>query len=146
MEGKFDNLPISKHEQEMLQDAYDTVTKLELWEWLKHPDVPGNGGFMFSTSPEVSQISNAMTYTGHSGASFGFTMRAMEFIAKRGWDAYVSTVYPVKYRITWTMANGYRGQGEPVFDSHAAAAEFIKRQMKEDRESGWNINYEIERV
>ena len=46
---------------------------------------------MFSSAPEVSRISERISqlgYDGHSGASFGFTMRAMEYIAKNGLDMY----------------------------------------------------------
>jgi hypothetical protein len=46
---------------------------------------------MFSSAPEVSRISAKIAelgYHGHSGASFGFTMRAMEYIAKNGLDMY----------------------------------------------------------
>ena len=30
----------------------------------------------------------AKGYPGHSGGSYGYTMRVLEFIAKEGWDAY----------------------------------------------------------
>ena len=29
-------------------------------------------------------------YSGHSGSSFGWTMRQLEYLSKNGWDNYVS--------------------------------------------------------
>jgi hypothetical protein len=46
-------------------------------------------GFMFSDAPELRDIDLHMKYDGHSGASYGWTMRNMEHIAKNGWDSYV---------------------------------------------------------
>jgi hypothetical protein len=44
---------------------------------------------MFSTDPMIQRITDKMgDYAGHhSGASFGMTMRVMEYIAKHGWNA-----------------------------------------------------------
>lgn len=46
-------------------------------------------GFMFNDAQEVRDIDREMKYGGHSGSSYGWTMRNMEYIAKKGWDAYV---------------------------------------------------------
>jgi hypothetical protein len=48
---------------------------------------------MFSDHPILSEISRAVERCkhGHSGASWGMTMRTMECIAKRGWDDYVAS-------------------------------------------------------
>jgi hypothetical protein len=46
---------------------------------------------MFSSSQEVNKIYEKIEefgYTGHSGASFGCTMRAMELIGKKGIDEF----------------------------------------------------------
>lgn len=75
----------------MLEEAYETVEKLGAWEELKSNDVPGEGGYMFSTHPVVNKIAKACPDTvGHSGSSWGWTMRQIDFIAKGGWDAYVT--------------------------------------------------------
>ena len=47
---------------------------------------------MFSNHPLISTITEKMDYKGHSGASFGWTMRNMEHIAKHGWDAFAAEV------------------------------------------------------
>ena len=73
----------------MLNDAHNAVTKAEAWDVMGQD--PGDGGFMFSTNidPKVHAVQNFMKYDGHSGASYGWTMRAMQYIAKHGWDNYV---------------------------------------------------------
>ena len=90
MSGNFEGLPLIEMEKEMLSDMYRTISNLTLWDWLAKPDVPGKDGFMFSNHPELAKISGAMKYTGHSGASFGYTLRIIELIAKKGWDTYVT--------------------------------------------------------
>jgi hypothetical protein len=91
-EGDFKSLKISDWEREMLDDAYKAVTKANKWGFLRRPDVPGPKGFMFSDWPEMKDIDIFMEYGGHSGSSYGMTMRAMEFIAKNGWDAYAQNI------------------------------------------------------
>lgn len=88
-EGDFKSLKIDKWELEMLEDAYQAVSESKRWGFLKREDVPGKNGFMFSDWPELKDINLYMGYGGHSGASYGWTMREMEYIAKKGWDAYV---------------------------------------------------------
>ena len=105
--GDFNKLPIKDYDKEMFSDAYDTVSSLNLWDWLRDPTNPGDGGFMFSASNEITQITNAMKFTGHSGSSFGFTMRVMEKIAKKGWENYVKEV---NY---WSACSCHRKDGKP---------------------------------
>jgi hypothetical protein len=74
----------------MLKDMYDAVSVSENWENLKG-FVPQDGGFMFSEKPEwFSRIDKAVKYTGHSGASHGWTMRCIDYIAKHGWENFVT--------------------------------------------------------
>ncbi len=74
----------------MLEDAFQAVTVADAWELLKHPSFPGKEGFMFSSHPDILRISDCMKFGGHSGGSFALTMRQMEFIAKHGWESYVT--------------------------------------------------------
>ena len=71
-----------EHEREMLISAYNVITTMEKWMFLKSFD-PGNGGFMFTDHPEVREILNEVNkaYGGHSGASLEMTMRVMQKIA-----------------------------------------------------------------
>jgi hypothetical protein len=58
--------------------------------------VPEAGkGFMFSNPPpKLQHINNKIheLYDGHSGGSYGWTMRQIEDIAKNGWEAWVTRV------------------------------------------------------
>uniref|UniRef100_A0A6C0B3B3 Uncharacterized protein n=1 Tax=viral metagenome TaxID=1070528 RepID=A0A6C0B3B3_9ZZZZ len=76
--------------KDMLEDMYKAVTLSENWDNLKG-FVPGDGGFMFSEKPAwFSLIDKAVKYNGHSGASHGWTMRCIDYIAKHGWDNFVA--------------------------------------------------------
>ncbi len=63
----------------MVQDAYEAAVKLELLDEIKNLN-PQNG-FMFSKSPIIDKISANLKYSGHSGCSFGWTMRQVEYLA-----------------------------------------------------------------
>jgi hypothetical protein len=79
----------SAWDREMLEDAFQAVTRADAWELLKRPDIPGERGFMFSQNSEIDAISSFLAYQGHSGSSYAMIMRQMEFIAKNGWEIYV---------------------------------------------------------
>lgn len=74
----------SQHERDMFVSAYETITCLEAWEFLKEYNPPENTGFMFDTNPEVTRIKNEIVnaYDSHSGSSLASTMRMMQQIAK----------------------------------------------------------------
>jgi hypothetical protein len=77
----------SKHSRNMLQNAYQAINQTETWNFVKK-DIES---FSFSNTPEINRISDKMTelgYYGHSGVSFGWTMRQMQFIAKNGEEAF----------------------------------------------------------
>lgn len=82
----------SEHEATMLQDADDAITQCDLWNWIRDYNPEDGKGFMFSEHPNLDRINNAMKYDGHSGSSYGWTMRQMEYIAKHGWDLFEFTV------------------------------------------------------
>jgi hypothetical protein len=77
------------HEVMMLLDAHAAITECNLWEWLRTYTPHANEGFMFAVHPNLDAINLAMRYEGHSGSSYGWTMRVMESIAKHGWDEHV---------------------------------------------------------
>jgi hypothetical protein len=79
------------YEVEMLQDAYDTITRLDLWDWLRDFNPHPNEGFMFSTSIELATIRTSLRI-GHSGTSFAWTMHTMRHIAKYGWEEHTKTM------------------------------------------------------
>lgn len=100
----------------MLDDAYEAVTKADMWEYLRLPTSPGKDGFMFSSAFELAAITAEMTYKGHSGASYAWTMRQMERIAKLGWDTYANDTRSsralVQLRAEETAARARSGHGD----------------------------------
>ena len=78
----------SNFEVDMLQDGYDTIQRLGLWEWLATFEPHPNEGFMFTNDTNVEMIGNAMKYREHSGTSFGWTMRVLRDIARQGWQSH----------------------------------------------------------
>lgn len=77
------NFNFTEDEREMLESAFNTITTMEAWDFMKNHS-PGEGGFAFSNDSKVIEIKNQINrnYPGHSGASLAYTMRKMEFIAK----------------------------------------------------------------
>ena len=68
----------------MLQSAYDTISRLEAWDFLQSYNPPKETGFMLDTNPKILKIMNEINkaYGGHSGCSIALTMRKMHNIAK----------------------------------------------------------------
>ncbi len=92
--GDFTFLADYSHEVQMLDSAYKAVSSVDgAWDFLKTYSPPEGEGFMFVRNPplKLKQIEDAILAAdgGHSGSSFGFVMRAMEYIAKNGWDGYI---------------------------------------------------------
>ena len=58
------------------------------WEWLATENPPENKGYMFWKHDFITKIGNDETVKneGHSGASFGQSMRCAQYIAKNGFD------------------------------------------------------------
>ena len=102
----------SKLERELLTDAHQAITECDLWDWMKTytPDK----GFVFSSHPNLDRINAAMKYTGHSGTSYGWTMRTMENIAKLGWDEALNPPCPCRRAKGFTFGwCGVAGGGVP---------------------------------
>jgi hypothetical protein len=69
--------------RDMLVTAWQAITLTEMWDFVKQ-DIES---FMFSNDSRINIIYNKIEklgYMGHSGASFGCTMRTMQYIAKYG--------------------------------------------------------------
>jgi hypothetical protein len=75
-----------------MENGYVAVSQLELWEWFKNYTLREGEGFMFNDHPNVTKIGNKMhelpDSPGHSGFSFGFTMRHLHYVAQNGLDQY----------------------------------------------------------
>lgn len=77
------------HERRMLSTCWNAVNMLEAWKFLR--DFPKTDSFMLSNQPLVSKIYKKIEelgYTGHSGCSFGFTLRNIQSLARHGEDEF----------------------------------------------------------
>ena len=75
--------------RQYVKDVYQATTKAEAWDLMKEEPELGKG-YMFTSDPRYKCIQDKMEYYGdHSGASYGWTMRQAQFIAQKGWNAYV---------------------------------------------------------
>ena len=93
---RYTNLGYTEHEARMLSDAYTAITLADLWDYFRSPSTPGKDGFMFCSDPELSAVEARMMFKGHTGASYAWTLRQMEAIAKGGWEAYANRIRMVK--------------------------------------------------
>jgi hypothetical protein len=67
----------------MLNNAWKAITLTETWNFIEQPI----DSFMFSHDPIITLITKKMSelgYDGHSGSSFGYVMRTMQYIACHG--------------------------------------------------------------
>ena len=83
--GSFDF--VKSYDQASFENAHFAINQCELWEWLRDFDPPRDEGFMFCDTPELRRITAAMhehNDIGHSGSSFAFVMRLMQYIATHG--------------------------------------------------------------
>ena len=78
----------------IMKPTFTVLTDKDL-EFLKNYTPPKDCGFMFTPKetkpPKLLEIERKIcdAYSGHSGSSFGWTMRQLESISKNGWDNYV---------------------------------------------------------
>jgi len=73
----------------MFEDMWAAINAAEGWADMKAD--PGEGGFMFGHAPIVERVTAQLKdRVGHSGASFGYTMRAMQQLARVGWAQFIS--------------------------------------------------------
>jgi hypothetical protein len=79
---------------DMLRDAIRAVVRVErspemqskefdVWKFMSTYDPPEGHGFMFSDHPITNRIMQTME-VGHSGGSYGFTMRHLQLFATLG--------------------------------------------------------------
>lgn len=104
-------------ESKMLKDAYDAITWCEMWDWMREYTPIEGLGFMFSSHPNLDRINGEMKLLDeHSGASYGWTMRQMESIAKRGWEDHKNQVRwnrAIRKLQDWAKTQRERPHGHP---------------------------------
>ena len=84
---------VDKWDRTYYKSAHRAISNCELWNWLKTFEPEEGRGFMFAQNvTELDRLSEEMykdpVNEGHSSASYGCTMRDMEFIAKHGYQAF----------------------------------------------------------
>ena len=92
--GKFEFV-VDDTIRDLLKSTHKAISLCELWDWMRIYTPPPNAGFMWSKTPELDRINKQMwkdpINSGHSGSSYGFIMREMELIAKKGYENYKNT-------------------------------------------------------
>ena len=75
------------HDGDMIKRAYEVIYKTESWHLLSN--FKGES-FMFSKDDKINTLIEKVAddYQRHSGASIGWTMRQLEYIAKHGFTKY----------------------------------------------------------
>lgn len=85
-DGKFEYIKC-EYTRNMLINAFQAITISEMWDFVKKGP-PKNTGFIFCEGPEIYKILDAMDKCspkiGHSGATFGITLREMQYLATHG--------------------------------------------------------------
>jgi hypothetical protein len=71
------SIHLDKWEYNMIRDAMDAITVLDLSGFVKNFD--DEGGFMWSNDHRVDRIMNALHHQSHSGSSFACTLRNCQY-------------------------------------------------------------------
>lgn len=89
--GKFEYVKDTR-ERVMLQNAFESINATNLWDFVGQ-DIDS---FTWSEKPQVKRIAKKMDelgYGDHSGFSFGWTMRAMQYLVKHGEEKFKLDYY-----------------------------------------------------
>jgi hypothetical protein len=84
----------------MLENAWKAITLTENWDFVSQPI----GSFSMSNDKRINIISNKMVelgYDGHSGCSFGCTMRNMQYLVQNGEENFKNKFNEKKPRETY---------------------------------------------
>ena len=80
------------HSRRYVEDAYNAMIAAEQVDLMKE-EPEADKGYMFSSDERYNLIHKHMKYLGeHSGGSYAWTMRQVQYIAQKGWNAYVELV------------------------------------------------------
>ena len=90
-DGTFEYIS-NKCDKDMLVNAWQAITQTNTWDFVKQ-DIKS---FMWSKDPRINIISEKMEelgYSGHSGRSFGCTMKNMQYLVKNGENKFKQMIY-----------------------------------------------------
>jgi hypothetical protein len=77
----------------LVEDAYNATTTAGAWDFFRNERPPAETGYMFWAHPTQKLVEKEMKCMDqHSGASYGWTMRTLQSIARDGWESYVRGV------------------------------------------------------
>ena len=81
---------LAECDKNMIQSAYNTVSRLNKWDYMRRYNPSIQTGYMFDRDPTMYEIKSAIDcdYDGHSGSSLGYTMRRIQYIAKNGFEKF----------------------------------------------------------
>jgi len=107
-DGSFDFISDQLCDGPYLRNAHKAITLTGMWNWFGSFEPNDKESFMFSSHPNMKIIQNKMFEEdiahGHSGMSFGITLRQMHYIARNGYDA---------FRTLW-IANNLSPQNDEI--------------------------------
>ena len=106
------SLGYTSDEQEMLQDAYQAIEKTNMWEYMKQ-EPSGGAGYTFTDDEELRAINRNLEYVGHTGFSFGWTMRTMQNIARLGEEGFIQACLALPKNVRKGSMNGQLSYVEP---------------------------------
>jgi len=77
-------------DRNMIQSAYQTVSRLNKWDYMRRYDPNSETGYMFDNDPTIREIISTINEDSplHSGASLVYTMRRVQHIAKNGFEKF----------------------------------------------------------
>jgi len=81
---QFRRLGFTAEESMMLNDMFQAITEANQWDWMRTYNPEEKRGFVFSDAPQLKEIDKHVQYQGHSGTSYAWTMRHMQYIAQHG--------------------------------------------------------------
>ena len=74
----------SELDRPMLESAIDVIEKNDYWSFMCEYTPEEGKGFMWSKHPKLNEIRTKITKEwGHSGWSLAYTLRVIEYIAKK---------------------------------------------------------------
>jgi hypothetical protein len=83
---QFKKFGFSDEEAMMLNDMFQAITEANQWDWMRTYNPEEKRGFVWSDAPELKEIDKYIQYQGHSGTSYAWTMRQMQYIAQHGME------------------------------------------------------------
>lgn len=128
-DGNFDYVK-DKLERIMLENAWQAITQTNTWDFVSQ-DIES---FMFSMDLRIDTIAEKMEelgYNGHSGCSFGSTMRNMQYLAKNGFDKFKNKFMENDYESDYG-SEPYPGENDMEYQDRLK--QIIERKIRYNRE------------